>query len=192
MIKNILSIALVATSLTFATGWDMFNPAYGGNAQIRTGVNINHDDESASTYTKARFIIKENVELSSSVTSGNVDWLAVKVDILNYSAVAVELHEEYAVLALQGYVDGLGGSFGSEINYSTDSKEVSLNMEADYYFFNHVQYAGFSYSTDESFSWYAGYVYPLEKVELGGCFYQVYFNGDYITSGYSLDITWKF
>lgn len=193
MLKKSLTLAALAASLSFATGWEYANPSYGGNAQIRTGIDINHEDEAAVAYTKARVVIKENVELMASVTDNQVDWVSARVDILDHGAVGVELHNDYAIVALQGYgniTDNV--AVGGEANYNTDTKEVGVALEGDSFLFGHVQYVGATYNTDKTFSPYVGYALPVGPVDLGLCYYSVIWDGDYITSGYSIDVTVKF
>lgn len=191
MLKKFLTIALVATTCSFAAGWDYFNPKYAGNAQVRTGVSFDHEYKSATPYLNSRFVINEDAEVSFKVSDNAVTSLGLKYDILDMGAVAIDFQESSVVFAAQVYKDFNGVSLASELSVSTEG-DVQLAMEGDTYFFGHVQYAGFTADNHGVWSPYCGYVYPLEHVDLGATYFLVMEKTQYLTSGWSLDVTFKF
>lgn len=191
--KNILILvaALAASAVSYAAGWDYFNPKYAGTAQIRTGVSFDHESESASQYVNARFVIKEDAEISIKTTDGTVDMVGVKYDILDKGAIAVELKDTTATVAAQVYKDFDKFSVGTELSYNV-GETFQFGAEIDTYFLGHVQYAGFTFDSEAIWSPYFGYVYTTDKVDLGATYFLVMDKTYYLTSGWSFDLTFKF
>lgn len=191
MLKKFLTIALVVATSSFAAGWDYFNPKYAGTAQIRTGVSFDHESQSSVPYINTRYVIKENVEISAKTTAGSVDAVGVKVDFQDKAAIAIDFLAEGINIGAQVYKDFSGWSLGSELSVNTNGL-CQFGAEVDTYFFGHVQYAGFTFDSEATWSPYAGYVYPTEKVDFGATYFLVMDGSYYLTSGWSFDLTFKF
>ena len=193
MKKLILILAFICTSMAFAGGWDWFNPSTGGVAQLRTGVSFDHEAETAVHYENVRAIIKGNVEIAAALYDGQVSNMSIRTDIYDVAAVGVELTESSVRPFVQGYKDIGKFSIGGEYLFDTDTKVSQFGAELDYLLLSDlIVYAGSTVHTDNSWGPYAGVVYMLGKVDLCLGYYAVLPEADYLTSGYTFDITFNF
>lgn len=193
MKKIILLLAFMLTSVAFAGGWDWFNPSLGGTAQFRTGVSFDHESETATHYENVRAIIKGNVEIAASVYAGEVSSMSVRTDIYDVAAVGIELTEKSVRPFVHGYKDIGKFSIGGEYLFDTDTKVSRFGAELDYTLpFDFIVYGGSTVDTDNSWEPYAGLVYMLGKVDLCLGYYAVLPKAEYLTSGYTFDITFNF
>lgn len=193
MKKLILILAFMLSSMAFAGGWDWFNPSSGGTAQLRTGVSFDHEAESATHYENFRAIIKGNVEIAASLYAGEVSSMSVRTDIYDVAAVGVELTGTSVRPFIHGYKDIGKFSVGGEYLFDTDTKVSRFGAELDYLLLSDIiLYGGSTVDTDNSWEPYAGVVYMLGKVDLCLGYYAVLPKADYLTSGYTFDITFNF
>lgn len=196
MLNKLLTSIILSCGLAMAAGWDIFNPKYAGNAQVRAGYDYNHTYENGEGFVQGRAVLLENVELSAKVYGYDLDNVSVKVDVFDYGAVAAQYNDfdESFDLAVQFYYDFEGSSIGAEYSYNTESKEVNLTYEIDAYSGNNIFYAGgnVSSSGDNTASgWYFGYVRTFSKFDVGICNY--FFGYDSGAAvGTSVDFTYKF
>lgn len=193
--KKILTLLLVFifSSVAFAGGWDWFNPSSGGTAQFRTGVSFDHEAESTAHYENVRAIIKGNVEVAAAFYAGEVSNISVRTDIYDVAAVGVEFTEKSVRPFVQGYKDIGKFSVGGEYLFDTDTKVSRFGAELDYLLLSDIiLYGGSTVDTENSWEPYAGVVYMLGKVDLCLGYYAVIPKAEYLTSGYTFDITFNF